>query len=144
MNTPPFFTVGVPTVNRSDRYLPRTLEALLRQSFTDFELLVSDNASTDDTERVVRRYLDPRLRFVRRAKRMTPAAHFAAIAREARGRFFVLNQDDDVLHLDFLRRAHDALRAHPEAAMYAAPIWRETPNRGYVARALRPPDGYHD
>jgi hypothetical protein len=144
VNPRPFFTVGLPTVNRSRTYLPRTIEALLGQSFTDFELLVSDNASTDDTAEVVRSFVDPRIRFLRRAERLAPAAHFAAIVREARGRFFVLNQDDDLLHCDFLRRAHDACGAHPEAVMYAAPIWRETPNRGYVSRALRPAEGYSD
>jgi len=144
MSARPFFTVGVPTFDRAHSYLTHTLKALLRQSFADFELLVSDNASADDTEGVVRSLGDPRVRYVRRAERMSPGAHFAAIAREARGRYFVLHQDDDLLHLEFLKRAHEALCAHPEAVIYAAPIWRETPNRGYVARALRPREGYSD
>lgn len=144
MDPRPFFTVGLPTINRSGTYLPRTIGALLEQTFADFELLVSDNASTDGTEEAVRGFQDPRLRFIRRGDRMPAGAHFAAIAREARGRFFVLNQDDDLLHRDFLARAHEALHVHPQAVMYAAPIWRETPNRGYVSRALRPLEGYSD
>jgi len=144
MNPRPFFTVGVPTFDRADHYLPHTLGMLLRQRFTDFEVLVSDNASGDATAEVVADFRDPRIRYVRRPERLPPGAHFAAIAAEARGRYFVLNQDDDLLHLDFLQRARDALVVHPEATLFACPIWREQPNRGYSAIALRPRAGYSD
>lgn len=144
MSGQPFFTVGVPTFNRADHYLPHTLGILLRQSFADFEVLVSDNAADDNTTEVVAGFGDPRIRYVRRPERLQPGAHFAAIAAEARGKYFVLNQDDDLLHLDFLARAHSALTAHPEAAIYACPIWREQPNRGYSSIAMRPREGYVD
>lgn len=144
MSTQPFFTVGVPTFNRADNYLPHTLGILLRQRFTDFEVLVSDNAADDNTDEVVESFADPRIRYVRRPERLPPGAHFAAIAAEARGRYFVLNQDDDLLHLDFLQRAFTGLSAHPEAVMFACPIWREQPQRGYSSIALRPLEGYSD
>ncbi|GAB4168732.1 MAG: hypothetical protein OHK0026_06630 [Rhodocyclaceae bacterium] len=140
----PFFTVGIPTFDRADCFLPHTLDMLLRQRLGDFEILVSDNAASDNTAEVVAGFDDPRIRYVRRPERLAPGAHFARIAAEARGRYFVLNQDDDLLHLDFLQRAHDGLSAHPEAAMFACPIWREQPNRGYSSIALRPREGYSD
>lgn len=140
----PFFTVGIPTFDRADYFLPHTLGILLRQRFSDFEVLVSDNAASDDTAEVVAGFRDERIRYVRRPERIPPGAHFSAVAAEARGRYFVLNQDDDLLHLDFLQRAHDGLAAHPEAAIFACPIWREQPNRGYSSIALRPRGGYDD
>lgn len=144
MNTSPFFTVGLPTFNRAASYLPHTLAMLLRQRFDDFEVLVSDNAAEDDTAAVVASFQDPRIRYVRRPVRLSPGEHFATIANEARGRFFVLNQDDDLLHLDFLARAHRGLEANPQAVIYACPIWREQPQRGYSSIALRPHEGYSD
>jgi len=144
MSHQPFFTVGVPTFDRADHYLPHTLGILLRQRFRDFEVLVSDNAGSDNAAGVVASFRDERVRYVRRPERLSPGAHFAAIAAEARGRYFVLNQDDDLLHLDFLQRAHDSFSAHPEAALFACPIWREQPQRGYSSIALRPREGYDD
>lgn len=144
MITSPFFTVGLPTFNRAASYLPHTLGMLLRQRFDDFEILVSDNAAEDETATVVAGFKDPRIRYVRRPIRLSPGEHFATIANEARGRFFVLNQDDDLLHLDFLARAHRSLEETPQAVMYACPIWREQPQRGYSSIALRPHEGYCD
>lgn len=144
MSARAFFTVGIPTFDRAGHFLPHVLGFLLRQRFTDFEVIVSENAGNDNTAEVVAGFDDPRIRYVRRPERLEAGAHFAMIAAEARGRFFVLHQDDDLLHLDFLQRAHDGLVAHPEAVVFACPIWREQPNRGYSSIALRPEDGYHD
>lgn len=144
MTSSPFFTVGVPTIGRADHYLPLTIRSLLRQSHTDFELLISDNASTDNTADVVASFNDPRIRYIRHKERLSAGSHFAAIAAAAHGRYFVLNQDDDLLHLDFLQRAYKGLLIHPEALLFASPIWREQPNRGYSSVALRPREGYSD
>ena len=59
----PILTVGLPVYNR-DKFLRESLDALLGQTFTDFELIISDNASTDVTEDICREYLrrDGRIR----------------------------------------------------------------------------------
>ena len=66
------FTVGVPTYNRAN-YLPYTLSCLLQQTYRDFEVVISDNASTDNTADVVRQYNDPRIRYVRQPALVGPA-----------------------------------------------------------------------
>jgi glycosyltransferase involved in cell wall biosynthesis len=140
----PFFTVGIPTFNRQEM-LQETLNAVLRQSFTDFELLIYDNASTDGTKEVVARYDDPRLRYYRQSENVGAGRNFSDLAAAARGEFLVINQDDDLLHQDFLLRCHAAVVDRPSAAMYAAPVWREQRGRGYQARLLRTNEGYlHD
>lgn len=138
---PPFFTVGIPTYNR-ESFIRFTLDAILAQSFTDYELLIHDNASTDGTRDLVASYRDPRIRYFRHETNVGPAENFASVAREARGRYVVINQDDDLLHRDFLRRCHDAVAGRDDIAMYAAPAWREERGRGYMARLLRSNEGY--
>ena len=55
MSTVPRLSVGLPVYNASD-YVAESIEALLGQSFEDFELIISDNASTDDTGDICRGY----------------------------------------------------------------------------------------
>ena len=140
----PMFTVAIPTLNRGATYLPMAIQAVLEQTCSDLELIVSDNASTDGTEHYVRSLSDPRIRYIRRPHTIPAGQHFSVVAGEARGEWLVLHQDDDLLTRDFLARARAALQASPASSMYAAPIWRQARNHGYHARLMRPQHGYHD
>lgn len=142
--TQPLFSVAIPTYNRAGSFLPAAVEGVLRQSCADFELIVSDNGSTDGTEAYVRGLADPRVRYVRRPRTVPAGEHFALVAGEAVGEWFVLHQDDDLLHRDFLARAREAAAARPQSSMYAAPIWRQVRNHGYHARLMRPQHGPDD
>ena len=66
MNTAPRLTIGLPVYN-GEKYIAESLDALLGQSYTDFELIISDNASTDSTGDICRQYekQDSRVRYVR-------------------------------------------------------------------------------
>lgn len=144
MSRPPRFSVAIPTYNRRANFLPQAIEGVLQQTFTDFELIVSDNGSTDGTEEYVRSLTDPRIRYIRREPTMPAGEHFAAIARDAVGELYVMHQDDDLLHRDFLARADAAFQAHPDAGMYSCPIWRQQHGHGYQARLLRHRAGHDD
>jgi cellulose synthase/poly-beta-1,6-N-acetylglucosamine synthase-like glycosyltransferase len=63
---PPRVTIAVPVYN-GERYLARTLDALLAQTFRDFELIITDNASTDRTAEIAQEYArrEPRIRYFR-------------------------------------------------------------------------------
>jgi glycosyltransferase involved in cell wall biosynthesis len=65
----PALTVGMPVYN-AERFIAKALDSFLDQTFTDFELLISDNASTDRTEEICRYYAarDQRIRYFRNAK----------------------------------------------------------------------------
>lgn len=141
---PPRFSIAIPTYNRRDTFLPQAVACVLQQSFSNFELIVSDNASIDDTEQYVKSLTDPRIRYVRRPQTLTAAENFALALSEAKGEFVVVHQDDDLLHRDFLLRADIALAAHPQAPLYATPIWRQVHGHGYHARAMRPRPGHDD
>jgi glycosyltransferase involved in cell wall biosynthesis len=114
----PFFTIAVPTYNRA-HFLGDTLARILNQSFDDFELLISDNASTDDTAGVVAGCRDRRVRYVRQRATGSVIANWGYCVGHARGRWLVMHQDDDVLSPLFLERCHHAVLRHPEIVMYA-------------------------
>lgn len=113
----PRLTIGLPVYNGAD-YLGEAVEALLAQTFTDFELVISDNASTDDTERIARGYLtDPRVRYLRQPQNIGSAANHNAVVTAARGEFFKWASDDDLYAPDLLRRCVEALDARPEVVL---------------------------
>jgi glycosyltransferase involved in cell wall biosynthesis len=141
-NTRPFFTVALPTYNRAG-FLAEAIEAVLNQTFEDYELVISDNHSSDETERVVKGIRDPRLRYFRQEATTPAIQNFAFLAEQAKGEFFVLNQDDDLLHRDFLSRCHGAVVDRPDVAMYSAPLWREKLSRGYEGTLMRHPAGFN-
>jgi glycosyltransferase involved in cell wall biosynthesis len=142
--TSPFFTIGIPTYNR-EKLLKITLEAVLRQTFADFEVIIYDNGSTDGTCALVAGHDDPRIRYFRQSEHVSVGRNWADVAAAATGVYLVINQDDDLLHRDFLQRCHQAVVDREDVAMYAAPVWRENHGRGYQARLLRTNEGYvHD
>jgi hypothetical protein len=115
----PFFTVGIPTFNRA-RFLPETLTCLMQQTYQDFEIVVSDNASTDNTAEVVERFQDGRIRYVRQPAFIPAVENWYACGELAHADWLVFNQDDDLLCPFFLERCAKAISRSPEIVMYAA------------------------
>lgn len=89
-------TIGVPVYN-GEEFLGRALETLLAQDYPDFDILISDNASTDSTQAVALRYAsaDSRIRYVRQPENRGAAANFNFLVREATGEYFVWAAADD-------------------------------------------------
>ena len=112
----PRVTIGVPVYN-GERFICATLDSLLAQTFTDFELIITDNASTDGTEAICREYVarDSRITYVRAARNLGPAANYNVAVDRARGEFFKWNAADDVCGPDFLKICVAALDANPDA-----------------------------
>jgi glycosyltransferase involved in cell wall biosynthesis len=101
--TPGRVTVGIPTLNRS-RLLRRAMHSVLQQTYDDVELLVSDDASTDDTMEQVRAIGDPRLVVFERKERLGLVGNFDFCLRNATGEFFLLLGDDDALEPNAIER----------------------------------------
>lgn len=131
MSLNPFFTIAIPTYNRAGM-LKQALESLRQQSFRDFEIVIGDNGSTDDTATVVAEFLELPIHYHRRLENLGPVANFNQLIQEAKGEFFVLHWDDDFLHRDFLSRAHQALSGNKERVAYATPHWHGRLGSGYV------------
>ena len=90
----PVVSAIVTTFNRAD-YLKKAIESVLNQTFTDFELLILDNSSTDNTESVVKSFGDNRLRYIKHKPLGISQARNLAV-REATCKFISFLDDDDV------------------------------------------------
>jgi glycosyltransferase involved in cell wall biosynthesis len=90
----PFVSVVLPTFNRS-ALLRRSIEGVLRQTFGDFELIVVDDHSSDDTPKVLLDITDPRVRVLRHERRLGASAARNWAVREARGTYVCFHDDDD-------------------------------------------------
>jgi glycosyltransferase involved in cell wall biosynthesis len=108
-------TIGLPTFNRAD-LLKEALDSLRGQTFSDFELLISDNASTDPRVRELCERAateDERVRYVRHDKNRGPDANFWCVLEQAQSPYFMWASDDDVWPPDFIARAIVALTENP-------------------------------
>lgn len=111
----PKVSVGMPVYNGS-RYLAGAIQSLLSQTFTDFELIISDNASTDDTERICREFAarDPRVRYDRLTENRGAVDNFNRLVRLSQGRYFKWAAADDLCDPQFLEVLVAILDAHPQ------------------------------
>ena len=114
----PRLTLGLPAYN-GEQFLGEAIDALLAQTFTDFELIVSDNGSTDRTGEIVQRYAaqDPRVRYVRHAVNRGSSFNHNFVIDEARGELFKWVSDDDLYAPELLARCIAALDARPEISV---------------------------
>lgn len=96
--------IGLP-VRNGENYLREALESLLGQTMTDFELVISDNCSEDDTEEICRDAArDPRVRYIRQPANLGAAANYNLVFEETRGEFFRWASHDDLSAPDHLER----------------------------------------
>ncbi|MEM7281584.1 MAG: glycosyltransferase, partial [Pseudomonadota bacterium] len=86
------------------------IDSVLAQNFTDFELLISDNCSPDNTADVVGGYDDPRIRYVRHETNLGANPNFNFCVEDANGEYLLLLSDDDLIDPDFLQSCVDSLQ----------------------------------
>jgi glycosyltransferase involved in cell wall biosynthesis len=114
----PLVSIGLPTYN-GGRYLAQSLEALLKQDYPNWELLISDNCSTDGTGDIARAYAarSDRVRYVRHETNLGARGNFNFVLREARGAYFMWAADHDLWEPTFISRCVEALEADPTAML---------------------------
>ena len=99
----PLFTIAIPTFNRAE-WLERCVVSALSQTFRSFEVIVSDNASDDDTAGVLDRLSDERLIVVRQRRNIGATGNWNACVAAANGSYIVILSDDDSIASHFLER----------------------------------------
>ncbi|TDW23486.1 glycosyltransferase family 2 protein [Kribbella kalugense] len=114
MNAVPRLTVGLPVYN-GEKYLADSLDALLGQSYGEFDLIISDNASTDSTEEICRQYLakDSRLSYLRQPVNIGATPNHNYVFEQSHSELFKWASYDDLYGKDLLKRCIEALDDDP-------------------------------
>ena len=114
----PLVTIGVPVFNE-ERFLAEALDSLLAQTFTDFELVIADNASTDGTESIGRSYAqrDSRIRYVRHRSNVGAPANWNFLVTVARGAYFKWASANDTCAPKMLADCVALLSTNPDVVL---------------------------
>lgn len=116
MNAVPQVSVGIPTYNRLAT-LRRAVQSVLDQTFRDFELIISDNASTDGTAEFVNSLRDPRIRYIRNAENLGMMRNFNRCLKSFTGIYCGFLGSDDYWLPGFLENVVGVLRSNPDVAI---------------------------
>jgi glycosyltransferase involved in cell wall biosynthesis len=115
-------SVGIPTRN-SAATLPQAIESVLSQTLEDFELLISDNDSTDATASLVARYRDPRIRYHRHSRNLGYTRNVRFCIEQARAEIVAILCADDYWERDFLSSLLPAFAQSPSVTLaYSASV----------------------
>ena len=132
MSTPAVSFI-VPCYNAS-RYVPEFCESILAQTFRDFEVLLGDDGSTDETINSIRPFLrDPRFKLISWKPNRGMHAGLVVLLNTARGQYWCPPGSDDILDPRFLEKRLPKLAAHPEAVLiHGASNWIDEHGKPYL------------
>jgi glycosyltransferase involved in cell wall biosynthesis len=114
----PRLSIGLPVFN-GEKYLRETLDSILTQSYADFQLIISDNASTDSTEQICGDYaaIDSRIHYYRNKRNLGAPRNFNRVFELSSGEYFKWAAYDDVLAPEYLKKCIDVLDKDPSIVL---------------------------
>jgi glycosyltransferase involved in cell wall biosynthesis len=147
--TLPSVSVGIPVYNGSD-YIAEAIGSVLGQTFSDFELIVCDNCSTDNTAVIVRSFDDPRIRYIRNSENLGLVGNSNRCLELARGNYISILHHDDIMMPDNLKRKVRLLNEHsdvglvhsniciidPLGKVVSQNIWARESRKDYVEKGM--------
>jgi len=108
MNGTPLFSICIPCFNHG-RYIGKTIQSVLDQDVEDFEIVVADNASTDNSRQAIRSFADPRIRLIENRFNIGFAPNLQQVTQHARGQYLNLLSSDDIMNVGALRTYSDLI-----------------------------------
>ena len=115
-------TVCIPTFNR-DHLLPLAIKSIQTQTYSDWELIVCDDGSTDSTPALMAQYSDPRIHYIRHPKNIGKSNNMRSGFEAATGEYFIKFDDDDRLTPEFLEKTTKILEQNPTVDFVGTDHW---------------------
>ncbi len=114
----PKVSIAIPVYNGGE-FIAAAIQSVLCQTFSDFELVISDNGSTDDTKEICEKYaaMDTRVKYYRCPSNIGPARNFSRAFDFSTGQFFKWHAHDDILAPRFLEACVEVLDRNPEVVL---------------------------
>lgn len=113
----PLVTIAIPTYNRAARFLKYALKSAVAQTYENVQILVSDNSSTDNTEELVSEIADSRVEYVKHRENIGANNNWNYCLQQARGRYFHLLHDDDLIDSRFVATCMEAIARDEEPGL---------------------------
>ncbi|MDD5489637.1 MAG: glycosyltransferase family 2 protein [Candidatus Moranbacteria bacterium] len=135
-----FFSILIPTYNGAE-VIGDTLRSILRQSFQNFEIIIQDDASTDNTVEVVSAFSEPRIKIFRNVENLGYPGNLEILSKRGDGETIYLMGQDDILGEDALLNTHKAFKISDDIGAVARPyFWfdREITKPVRATRQLNP------
>lgn len=114
----PKITIGLPVFN-GQQYLDEAVASITSQTYSDFELIIADNCSTDDSLAIAKKWqgIDPRIKVIESPTNLGAAPNFNRVFAAAKGELFKWATCDDLIEPDFLQKCVDRMADSPETIL---------------------------
>ncbi len=119
----PKVSVGIPVYN-AEAYIGAAVQSVLNQTLKDFELIITDDQSTDRTPEIIQKFSDPRIRYYRNEKRLGPPGNFNRCIKLADSEYISIFHADDLMEPENLEKKKAFLDSNPEAGFVHSNIFR--------------------
>jgi glycosyltransferase involved in cell wall biosynthesis len=123
----PYFSIIIPVYNKV-RFIKETINSVLAQTFTDFELIIINDGSTDGSEKAITAFIDPRIKYFTQQNQGVSAARNLGISK-ASADYITFLDADDIWNLEFLEEMRQLIRDYPSEKVYSAAIETESAGR---------------
>lgn len=116
----PFFSVIIPLFNK-EKFIEATLKSVLNQTFIDFEILIINDGSTDNSATIIEEFDDPRIRYFLKENAGVSSARNDGI-KKAQSNYITFIDADDYWYPDFLEEMFKILQNYPQQKVFSAAI----------------------
>lgn len=127
------YSIGIPTYRRPND-LRNAISSVLAQTVTDFELIICDNASGDETESVVGEFNDSRIRYYKNEENIGGPKNMQKCVENSLGEWFILLSDDDALFPEYLSFLEEGVASCPQATVFSTAYLYGNESKGILGK----------